>query len=271
MITRSLLLVLLAIHSVPGCAGRKRINPSFDVTNDQASAAIRDMRESPKELQRPLVILGGFSDPFGASLVRGRFEKFFEDEPKIIVVSFIGVTDFDQCRRRVIEAVDRAFPTDDPMQTREVDVIGLSMGGLVARIAAEPDDPEARRLRIARLFAIASPLRGAKLANFPLVLTPMHRDMRVGSALLDRLNANPPDYLIYPYTRLNDGTVGESLAAPAGQDPWWLDASPFSGPHFTSALDKRIIADIARRLRDEEPFATEPRSPLPDRDQASSR
>ncbi len=52
-------------------------------------------------------------------------------------------------------------------------------------------------------------------------------------------------------------------AAPDGQTPWWLPARAWSRSHTDAYRDPRIIADIARRLRGEEAYATEPVEPLP--------
>lgn len=256
-------LILILGTSLAGCTTRQRVNPSFPVSRDDARAAMRQMEMHPATLERPLVILGGFSDPgFSSSAVRSACRRLFDDE-RIVVVNFAGTTGFDQCRKRVIDAVDKAFESADPSQTAEVDVIGLSMGGLVARVAAETDAPGERRLRIARLFAVSSPLQGAKLARYPLVLTTMHRDMREGSELLHTLNDSRAPFPIYAYTRLHDFVVGEELAAPAGETAWWVDTPPLGDAHFGAIIDPRIMADIARRLRGEEPFALQPPAPLP--------
>jgi hypothetical protein len=37
------------------------------------------------------------------------------------------------------------------------------------------------------------------------------------------------------------------------------------GAHLAAHTDPRLLADIARRLRNETPFTTEPRTPLPGR------
>jgi pimeloyl-ACP methyl ester carboxylesterase len=165
----------------------------------------------------------------------------------------------------VIAAVEEVLPSDGPGRTAEVDVIGMSMGGLVARVAAEFDVPGEPQLNIARLFTISSPLRGSRLANSWIALTPLHRDMRAGSDLLEEINLVPPPYPIFPYTRLGDWIVGEEFAAPAGEVAWWLDTPPLQMPHFGAMVDRRILADIVRRLRGETPFALEPRAPLPGR------
>jgi pimeloyl-ACP methyl ester carboxylesterase len=262
-----MLTLTAGIAGIPGCGPPPRVNPSFSVTTSDARAALRAMRDDPRPLARPLVILGGFSDPgWVAYKVRSTVLKLFDrgDRGRIIAVNFTGTGSFEQCRRRVIRAVNERFPSDDPARTVEVDVIGISMGGLVARVAADEATPGERRLRVARLFTIASPLRGARLASWHRVaLTSMHRDMRAGSPLLQRLNARPPDYPVVSYSRLNDGIVGAAYASPAGQGVWWLDNAPLEHSHWAALHDPRILADIARRLRSETPFTTDPPAPLP--------
>jgi hypothetical protein len=259
-----LLSALVPLLALIGCA-QPRVNPSFDVSRDDAKRAMYLMRETPRRLDRPLVILGGFGDPgVGTTTMLAALRRVFDDD-RIVVVTFAECTSFARCGEKVVNAVQKAFPTDDPNHTVEVDVIGMSMGGLVARVAADMGEPGARRLKIARLFTVSSPLQGAELARFPIVLTSIHRDMREGSELLNRLNETAPVYSVYSYTRLRDDIVGEQLAAPAGQTPWWVDGSRLANPHWFAMLDPRILADIARRLRGEAPFAREPRAPLPDK------
>jgi hypothetical protein len=261
---RFIFVIFLLMPAVScGCYSHRRANPSFTISREQARVALRMMQDDPRSLKRPLVILGGFADlGFGSARATSLCRRVFNDD-RVLVVNFIGCTSFAQCRAKVIRAVNAAFPPDDQNATAEVDIIGLSMGGLVARVAADLDVPGEPRLRIARLFTVSSPLRGAKLARYPLVLTSMHRDLREGSRLIARLNASPPAYPIYAYTHLHDPIVGEELAAPAGERPWWLDGPPLLDSHYGAMNDERILADIARRLRGEEPFAQEPRAPLP--------
>ena len=86
--------------------------------------------------------------------------------------------------------------------------------------------------------------------------------MRTESEFLETLNAEEPDYEIVPYARLGDEVVGASNAAPPGRNPWWVSRSWFFA--HAGSTDMRILADIARRLRGEEPFAIDPPAPLPD-------
>jgi pimeloyl-ACP methyl ester carboxylesterase len=264
----SLPFLLLAV----GCA-EQPTNASFPVTTRDARAALGAMRDEPKPLARPLVILGGMNDPgFAAGILRGEFRRVTGDD-RVIGVSFLFCGDFDACRRHVIAAVDRAFPSDDPACTTEVDVVGVSMGGLVARHAAVPaadEGPGARRLRIARLFTISSPHRGASLAVLP-ALSRLHADMRPDSPFLQELatsEAAAGGYEICPYVRLGDGIVGATNAAPHGQVPWWVPGAVFQDAHVMAAVDARIIADVARRLRGEDPLTKYPPQPLPGRGDA---
>ena len=106
--------------------------------------------------------------------------------------------------------------------------------------------------------------QGATLAHLPN-LHMLARQMRDGSDFLRELDASDQQarYAIYPYTRLNDGWVGESRAAPKGRVAWWVSAKPFEDSHLAAARDVRILADIGRRLRDEPPFTQDPPAPLP--------
>ena len=255
--------LLLAFISAGGCASAKP-NPSFAVSTDDAQRALGEMRTHPKRLERPLVILSGFCDPgIASSHLRSEFKRLTGDD-RVIGVSFLFCGDFESCRRQVIEAVDKAFPSDDPNWTTEVDVVGVSMGGLVGRYAAVPTlkEPEGRRLRVARLFTISTPHRGARLAALP-GWDPMHLAMRPGSPFLrrlERLEATPGGrgYEVYPYVRVGDWVVGQGNAAPVGLAPLWLPNLPLQDAHFMAFVDPRILGDIAHRLRDEAPFVAGP-------------
>lgn len=266
--------VLLALLPMLGCAAQPT-NDSFPVTVRDAQRALGDMRDAPVPLLRPLVILGGMNDPGLASgILRAEFKEVTRDD-RVIGVSFLFCGDFDACRRQVIEAVDRAFPSDDPQYTTEVDVIGVSMGGLVARYAAVPSfsDKEGggRRLRIARLFTISSPHRGAAWAVLP-TFSRLHADMRPRSEFLRGLSdaeSAAAGYEIYPYVRLGDMIVGVANAAPQGQVAWWVPGEMLQDAHVMAAVDARILADVARRLRGEEPLTSFPRQPPPTRNKPS--
>jgi hypothetical protein len=246
-----------------GCAAQPT-NPSFPITARQADRDLDRIAAAPRPLDRPLVVIGGFTDPgLAPTAVRMRFDELTADK-RIINVQLGTCFSFDECRTKVVNAVEHAFPSRDPSQTVAVDVIGLSMGGLAARYAAMPAGPAHRkRLRIARLFTISSPLNGARMAAEAPLVHPLIEPMRPGSKMLRDINAAAPAYPIFSYVRLGDNPVGAFYAAPPGRVAWWLSTPPLSIAHTGAMWDPRILADIARRLRGEAPFATDPPAPLP--------
>jgi hypothetical protein len=256
-------LLLVALWG-SACASNPHANPSFPLTVEQARADLKRMADDPKPLQRPVVIFGGFLDLGPAVKYFARKIRQYTGDDRIDTSTFVFAPSFEDARDSAMRNTIEAFPCpDNPEEAVEVDVVGISMGGLVGRYAAIPDQT-GRRLKIRRLFAIATPHRGAKMAtpHTPGALVP---DMRAGSEFLQRLDAALPqaDYQIYSYVRLNDGVVGAANAGPVGTHPWWVAHQPFQGGHISAHHDPRIIADIMRRLRGEKPFATEPPAPLP--------
>lgn len=258
--------IVVAAALCAGCAAQP-VNPSFPVTSDEAKQALREMANQPKKLERPLVVVGGYLDPnVSPTFLKGKLCQATGDDRVVrVAVGFSG--SFEECREMVIAAVDEAYPSDDPVWTTEVDVIGASLGGLVARYAAAPsrDGNRPRRLKIARLFTIASPHSGAALAK-AISLTHFQAEMRPGSDFLKYLAEYDAEagYELFAYTRLNDKLVGEEYTAPPGQNPLWVATPPFQAGHGNAWHDPRIIADIARHLRGEQPFSTKPATPLPD-------
>ncbi len=259
---------MLAIALVGGCSADRPLNPLFPLTLGEAKAALHLMRSEPRPLERPVVVAGGIHDPgFVAQGIARTLRQVTQQDEMVISVSFFGhgAGTFDECRERLVDAVDRAFPTDDPHLTVEVDVIGSSMGGIVARHAARRRDDGGKRLRIRRLFTISTPHQGATMAALP-TLDQRQIDMRPGSAFLAALNAEPhaADYDLHPYTRLGDLIVGPERSAPPGLHPRWVANLPLSFSHLGASHDPRILADIARRLRGERPFSSRPQAVTPE-------
>ena len=276
--------VVLVLGLVSAGCGTTPENPSFALTSARAAVELEAMADAPRPLDRPVVVIDGYFDPgIGSSTVSRRLRKLTPDPQQVIPVNLFWCPTFDDARAAIVRAVEARFPSDDPHQTREVDVVGISMGGLAARYAALPADAFAaatapaivrpaaatgptavKRLRIARLFTLATPHQGAVAAAVPTFLA-TQRDMRHGSTFLARLN-DPQlaaGFPIIPYARLADEIVGESYTAPPGQTPIWVSKGLLEASHFGIVMDARVTADIARRLRGESPFATEPRAPLP--------
>src|SRR5690606_31698393 len=96
---------------------------------------------------------------------------------------------------------------------------------------------------------------GAKLAKL-IAIDGAARSMKPGSPLLGRLNAEHEraDYELICYARLNDTWVGATNSAPPGVNPIWVPGTLIAS-HQTITTDQRILADLGRRLRGEEPLA----------------
>lgn len=260
----SILLLLGLAALLPGCVTpTPTVNPSFNVSAEQADVALTILKENPKPLERPLVVLGGFLDVgFGPLYYSRAVDKCVDG--KIIRITFATCTSLPQCREKLIAALDRELGNASDTETVEVDVIGQSLGGLIAIYSAMEDPRFAKRLKIRRLFTISSPLQGAKMATWtPFNVFGFQADMRPGSDLYVKLAKAKFDFPIYSYTRLDDGTVGERYAALPGHHAWWVDNPPFERAHVGVFSDKRVLLDIVRRLRGEKPIGTEPPAPLP--------
>lgn len=182
-------------------------------------------------------------------------------------------TNFTKIAARLVGLVEARWPSHEQGWTREVDVVGVSMGGLVARAGAAGvgagGGPSAggRRLRIGRLFTLGTPHCGARLAELARP-DAAARDMRAGSAFLSRLDEargaseRGALYEMVCYTRLRDSWVGAGRTAPPGLDVHWVSGWRVLS-HVTVSMDPRIVVDIARRLRGEDPLARPDGRPPP--------
>ena len=258
----------LVVALLPGCASTGPDNPSFPLSSAEARMEINAMTLEKKPLPRPLVLIGGYGD-LGISqylLLKNFFESVAE-HPKLITVSLFNCGSYEECRARILETVNAACPGADANWTAEVDVVGVSLGGGVARYAAAPsrDSAHPQRLRIVRLFTMSGALAGAKVANFGI--TSFQQEMQPGSdtqKYLAAADANPP-YEVVSYVHLGDEMVGQENAALPGRTPYWLPNLPYNPiwPHEQIMLDSRVYADIARRLRGERPYTVSPPAPFP--------
>lgn len=262
-----------ALFGLASCVHLDHPNPAYPATNAEVKAAIEKMEETPAGLDRPVVVLSGWRSPSmtGGHLADRIREVTGADEDQIISISYMWGDDIPSIADQVAEHVADKFGTEaDPLTgqhwTREVDVVAISMGGLVARTAwADPIEvgrESAVRLDIHTLYTLGSPHRGAKLAEW-IRLDEASRQMKPGSGFLSTLDdatlGDTHDLTIVPYATLRDTWVGAKNASPTGQDPIWVPGRLVLSHHLIS-LDKRILADLARRLRGETPLA-EPSAP----------
>lgn len=258
-----LAVILAASFALTGCSADSPANPSFPLTVAAARAELAQMQESPRPASRPIVIIGGYADPgIIVSQLAAKLRRVLADVTPIITVAPGWTWTMEDARRRLLDKVEQELARTGQDLSIEVDVVGYSMGGLVARCAAMPDADDPRRLNIVRLMTIATPHQGADWAQLP-TLEDRVVDMRAGSAFLCALDEDEQCYELLPYCRLNDWIVGCANAAPPGRTAWWVPNQPLQFGHIDAHKDPRILADIARRLRGEQPFTTLPAADLP--------
>jgi hypothetical protein len=269
-----LLIGLTLCLFLAGCIARSDVGPAGSaVTRTSAAAALDTYAEKNVPLRRPVVVLSGYhtlpihAAPLASDIARstsGRRED-------VLVVSYPLAMSIDDAVDSVIEEVEERWPSPDPAATVEVDVVGISMGGIVARWAALPparrlrgDQPAAaaasKRLRVARLFTFASPHRGARLAQ-SLAIDDAAVDLKPGSALLRTLDQADRPYELVCYAHTGDLIVGATRTAPPGMHPIWTEGTLLFS-HFSVVTNPVFVQDTVRRLRDEPPLIA-PRDPPP--------
>jgi hypothetical protein len=245
---------------------RPPFNPAFPVTRSEALAELARLRASPAPLERPVLILGGWRAPrisaFGLERI---LRPVTSNRPEdFLTVTYPLASSLDAACRVALRRLHERFGSTGPGLGAPIDVVGISMGGLVARLAALPPsarkdlgDADAPRLLVHRLFTLATPHRGARLARW-FALDPASRLMRPGSPALAALDRADLRDRIVPYAMLGDWWVGASRAAPPGADPIWIaPETPLERilAHFLINRNPQIVADLARRLRGESPLA----------------
>jgi len=232
-------------------------------------------------LQRPVIVLSGYRSPPGSSAALAHQIRKLTgaEDGRVKYLSYMMSDTVEGPARKAVEFVEAKFPSDDPVWTTEVDVVAISMGGLVARTAAAgpemyakegeasdggpPPGVGGKRLRSHTLYTLASPHKGAILAD-TLAVDKASREMVAGSDFMQRLDAawlsaqrggvdSESHYEIVPYAVLRDWWVGATRSAPIGQEPVWVPGRLIFSHHMIG-LDRRIQTDLARRLRGEEPF-----------------
>lgn len=252
-----------------GCANPA--NPNFDTSDQARQAALARLDGIDAPLPRPLMVLDAWHHPpiSAAGLRRRLVDLTGARDEDTLAISFTVLFSIEAAARRAVNRIEERWPSDDPNETIEVDVVGYSMGGIVARYAADmwdqlpPESRPAKRLNVRRLYTIASPHRGARLACW---IAPDRAawSMRPGSELLDRLDAaraQRRDYELTCYAQLNDITVGARNTAPPGETPLWRPGTWLLS-HQTVRTNRHILLDIALRLRGESPIA-QPGDPPP--------
>lgn len=240
-------------------------NEHFKVESSQLQAEMQRLRANPKPLARPVLIFSGYRVPgiFGGQLA-SRLAKLTSgniDDFRLFAYPWTGdiPTVVDRIARIVANEYGLANTTQGAEQTNPVDVIGISMGGIVGRLAAaklRPRPDGVPRINMRKLFTIATPHRGARLA-LKIHVDQAACDMQPGSGFLAKLAEynRADDFELVPYATLNDITVGASNCSPEGSHPIWIQGTKRFA-HTTVTMHPAIALDIALRLRGEPPIGT---------------
>jgi pimeloyl-ACP methyl ester carboxylesterase len=229
-------------------------NPDFDIDQTALEAEIARMSHDPRALERPVVVLGGWHSPGVAnwsveSVVRSLTSAKADD---FLSITYPLKWTLQSAAGSVLEAMRRRG-----IDQTEVDLIGISMGGVIARGLAAGMFGQAP-LRVCRIFTLATPHRGAKITRV-VCPDPCAWAMRPDSRFLERLNAERNGgHELFCYGVLRDWWIGAPNTAPPGMHPYWLDAQAGLWrlcSHLAINHERRVTLDIARRLRGEEPIA----------------
>jgi pimeloyl-ACP methyl ester carboxylesterase len=223
-------------------------NPDFRV---EAGAAVEPPPSPSDGSTRPLLILSGYHSPATPGVTLARLLRRFgaATPDRTLVVSYPFATTVEAAASTATKALRSRGWAAEPL-----DVAGISMGGIVARHLAAAGDAT-----VARLFTLASPHRGASITRH---VRPDAGALQLsrGSRLLASLDASLSRSIgeVTCYALLRDWMVGATNTAPPGMTPLWLDvdrwyARPIS--HFSITSDRRIVADLALRLRGLAPWS----------------
>ncbi len=138
---------------------------------------------APQAAAPPLVLVHGLFDT--PEIFRGLRHRLAHRRDPLLVPHLphgIGSTDLDTLAGRLGERIEAAFGREQP-----IDVLGFSMGGLIARTWIQL---LGGHHRTRRFTSVASPHRGTLAAlPWPRLLLAGLADMKPGSALLRRLAA----------------------------------------------------------------------------------
>jgi hypothetical protein len=243
-------------------------NPAFPHTHAQIEDEERRIRATFAPLPRPLIIIGGYHAPQAQpTALLQRLQSLigpdaFAASPNArpLCLSYLMMIDTDRILDALADQISAAGLCDpaSPDRTVEVDLIGISMGGVLCRALCQPPWRTQRRkliVRAARVFTLGSPHRGANLAR-EITLDPAGLDLGTNSPFLRTLNstASVQPHELICYARLRDFWVGATNAAPPGHSIIWTPGL-LGLTHLCLSQDRRILVDLSRRLRDEPPLA----------------
>ena len=221
------------------------------ITIERARRELAAMKDDPRPPVRRVLVVPGYRSHASMGRVLGDHLRAVVTEPSLVIdQAHQSCGSFECAGERVVSAIDNAWGTRD----HPIDYVGVSMGGLLGRWLAMP---EHGALPIARLLTVSTPHLGANVARIAAP-DPAARVMVPGSeglATLDRALEHAP-YELRCYARSRDWWVGSDRLAPEGITPISVTPRWWELGHFMASYDVRLIADIARLIRGEDPLLT---------------
>lgn len=202
-------------------------------------------------IARPLAVIKGWRsfERNAEHLARAIRERTAHDERSCRAFGYRSRRGIPAIAREIATRLADTWPDAD-----ELDIAGISMGGLIARhIAAHPPHPQTPRIRT--LYTLATPHRGARLARVFHFIDPAAAQMAPGSGLLrdlDRALLDPErrPRRIVAFSRTRDWWVGTANTTPAAPAPadgsHTVAAPPHTLAHLLVTYDRtipRLIAD----------------------------
>lgn len=255
------LALLLLLGGCTTLTGPSKDNP---LPKAELRAALEQMRTEPVEIERPVITIDGWLNYGGASIIHRELKNLTGGEEDLFVKYHYPLifSTLESNARKIVKIVEERWPSDDPEWTTEIDVVGFSMGGLIARVAAESPrkgKKPRKRLKVKSMFTIGSPHKGTSWWIRWAAIDQMSWAVSLwGGNYRSWLNERlvEADYDLYCYGQGNDWIVGNNFEA-AGY-PEIKARGLFLFSHTSSYGNYRHLADIASRLRGEDPIVPNP-------------
>ena len=256
--------ILALVVLLGGCTtltGPSKDNP---LPTSELRTELKQMRAEPVELERPVVVIDGWLNYGGARIIKRELKDLTGSEGDLFVKYSYPLifSTLESNARKIVKIVEERWPSDDPEWTTEIDVVGFSMGGLISRVAAEEPRKSGKprkRLKVKRMFTIGSPHKGTGWWIGWLPVDQMSWAVSLyGGSYRSWLNERlvEADYDLYCYGQGNDWIVGNNFEAAGHPELKARGQVLFS--HTSSYGNYRHLADIAARLRGEDPIVPDP-------------
>ena len=252
---KTLLIVLYLTLALGGCTYTTGPSKEYPLESEQIKAAVERMEADPKGVDRPVVVIDGWTMIGGGPTIRNQMIRLTGGtEEEIINHSYLLIfSTLESNASKIIDIVEERWPSDDPEWTTEVDVIGYSMGGVIGRVAAMPprdEKKQRKRLKVKSLYTISAPHNGVGWWLGWIFIDEMSfKTSLYAGGYRQWLDEGISDcgYDLICYGQGNDWICGWNTA-PKGWNPV-RSTGTILFSHTTSYGNFRALADIAARRK----------------------